>query len=597
MPNSFLLENTSNVLEDWKPEMDVFYETMGTAKVLDKIWKNNIVMIIGNSGEGKSATMKYASFLLKNEGFEVIPVSSANDIPFQRFSDRKQLFVIDDIFGKYRLDSVAFETWRRLNDRLKVIFRDKNVKLLCTLRRQLKHDIGRFLHETIFDAVTVELDSYDLSLSKSEKKGIFKKHLSHRNIEMQFDDDSIQKICECAYAFPLMCKLFASNSNYLNRKTNFFTSPSVIFKEELDHLQEENNEVYCALVLIVIFDCKEIERIFDITCEIDRRDCYNLILQACGVGESISRTHLYKRLLSVSGVFVECHNPFEFIHDEIENIIAFHFGSSFPKTILRCCKSAFLREQIGITGHEMDDENVLIIEKTNYDALSERILLEILKGKFHDILLSEPLQNRDFVDYWLSYIKEQQMTLHQLECIRSTDILLPSYLDIRIKFWNAKTMKTINKGALAEVFDSRKRTFIYWVAAAGNHLLFHHIFERPKGIARRLRERFTVINDLLHTAVPGGNIDIVKSLIRMGANVNSCDKYSIPLLTKVSGIGPNQGIIADLLIGEGATHRVHALIAMVFYHPMIRLRLARLKDVQQKQLNRNSRKAKRTFPD
>ncbi|XP_056003199.1 uncharacterized protein LOC125661021 [Ostrea edulis] len=382
-----LKENSTNVLQEWKFELEVFYRTRGTSEVLDKIRTNNTVTIIGNSGSGKSATMKYVAFLLKEEGYEITPVSSATDIPVHRFSDRKQIFVIDDIFGKYKVDTVMFESWRRLDYRLKVIFRDRNAKLLCTLRRQLQNDISQFIDETIFDTTVVDLDSYDLALSEIEKKGILENHLLHRKIEIQFDDVSINRICISNYAFPLMCKLFSSNSDFLNKKANFFTFPSVI-RKEFDHLQKENKKVYCALVLIIIFDCEELKNIFDITCEINRRDDYNLVLQACGVGESIARTCLYDKLLSVSGVFVGSDNPFIFIHDNIEENVAYHFGSHSPKIMLQCCKRAFLRERIRITRHGMDDENVLVITPSSYDALSQRFLKEILNGKGFDPALA-----------------------------------------------------------------------------------------------------------------------------------------------------------------------------------------------------------------
>lgn len=40
---------------------------------------------------------------------------------------------MDDIIGKYRVDSVVVELWRRLYDCLKVVFKENNVKLLSIL--------------------------------------------------------------------------------------------------------------------------------------------------------------------------------------------------------------------------------------------------------------------------------------------------------------------------------------------------------------------------------------------------------------------------------------------------------------------------------
>lgn len=59
----FLTVNTANVLDDWRVELESFYETRGTRTVMERLYTNNAVMIIGNSGIGKTATMRYVSLL------------------------------------------------------------------------------------------------------------------------------------------------------------------------------------------------------------------------------------------------------------------------------------------------------------------------------------------------------------------------------------------------------------------------------------------------------------------------------------------------------------------------------------------------------
>lgn len=64
----FIPENTSSVLNIWKNELKNVYRTRGTLEVLDKIRTNCVVMIIGNSGSGKTTAMRYASLQLQEEG-------------------------------------------------------------------------------------------------------------------------------------------------------------------------------------------------------------------------------------------------------------------------------------------------------------------------------------------------------------------------------------------------------------------------------------------------------------------------------------------------------------------------------------------------
>lgn len=197
-------------------------------------------------------------------------ITSPNDIPLHRFPDRKQLFLMDDIIGKYRLDSVAVELWRKLHDRLKVVFKDNNVKLLSTLRRQLYTDMSSILFPTVFSSTIVDLESNNLVLSSNEKKEMLQHYTKRRNITQTFDDDEMLKICSCKIAFPLLSNLFTSNQEFLKMKAKFFQSPYIIFKEELNRLQIENKEVYCVLVLVVIFHPEDLITTFDINCEIKK---------------------------------------------------------------------------------------------------------------------------------------------------------------------------------------------------------------------------------------------------------------------------------------------------------------------------------------
>lgn len=129
-----------------------------------------------------STTMKYTTLQLREEGYEIIILSDPYDIPSYRFINRKQLFIMDDVLGKYRIDSMAFDMWERLHDRLKVVFNDKSAKLLVTLRKQLHKTIPQIQPSIIFDSKVVHLDSNDLVLSKDEKIAMLEKYLENKNL-------------------------------------------------------------------------------------------------------------------------------------------------------------------------------------------------------------------------------------------------------------------------------------------------------------------------------------------------------------------------------------------------------------------------------
>lgn len=529
-------------MDEWRDELENFYVTGGTKKVIEQLDSNTAVMVIGNSGVGKTAIMKYVSLLFEEKGYEVVLISSPNDIILQRFPERKQLFIIDDIIGKYRVDSVTVALWRRLHDRLKVIFKESNVKLLSTLRRQVYTDMSLLFVPTVFNSTIVDIESEDLVLSPNEKKEMLANYMKRRKISENYDDDELLKICSCEFAFPLLCNLFTTNPEFLKMKTKFFEFPSIVFKEELNRLQIENKEVYCVLVLVIIFYLEDLQTMFDINCEVERKEAYTKILRACEVPENIARRTLNMHLQSVAGTFVETKNIFKFQHDKLEETIACHFGSQFPDIFLQYCKLDFIRDRVWLSIKPTDDENILMLKQSSYDVFSERVIDEIIKGRFRDILLSEPMQSEKFIEHFAFYVEKHKMYLTEIENASCNETFLPPHQHEENK---NRILSVSNRFALFEELQNRKKLFIYWVAAMGCIQLFSLLFQRQR------KEKYQHLKtDLLHVAVSGENIDVVKLLIDEGVDLKSYDEFGIPLLCKIAGT--NRCDIAELLIEKGA---------------------------------------------
>ena len=540
-----LIENTSSVVEGWRQNLKIFYKSKGTEKVVDEIKENQVVLIIGNSGTGKTTAMHHASLQLSEDGFEIIPVSSPTAIPSQRESLQKQLFVIDDVVGPYRVNKMETDLWDRLRDRILVAFKEKNAKLLMTSRRQVHEDITQIL-STMFDLKIVDLDSNELALSKHERKGMLQAYLE--NVSMHIDAMQMTKMCSTKIAFPLLCRMFTANENFLREKANFFRSPSVLFKQELDSLQKYNERMYCVLVLLLFFDVKELQCIFDIQRKIERRDVYELVLSACDVPEGISRNSLKKRLLLMTGSYVEFTNPFQFIHDSLEATLAFHFGSQFQDIFVKCCKLRFIRDKVRLNKPSTKDKNMLVsgnsivVKSEHYDVLLGRILTEISNGKFYDVLLCQALRDEKFVNRFVSYAQQNLKSLKKLEKIKCTE-------NISVNF-ESRNVTLLQRGGLIELVQEERKSFIHWVAAVGSFPLFKALLERPKNVIDRALENFNLITEMLHLAVAGGSFENIDLLIKKGGNVMSYDKYGIPLVCKVART--RRCDIADLLINHGA---------------------------------------------
>lgn len=545
----FFIENTSSVLEGWWQNLNTFYKSKGTEKVVQEIKSSQVVLIVGNSGTGKTTAMHYASRQLFEDGFEIVPVAYPSEIPSQRFPSKKQLFVIDNVFGRYRVGKIETDSWEKFRDRIFVVFKEKTAKLLMTSRRQVYKDISQIL-STMFDLEIVDLDCNELALSKNERKGMLELYLGKISNSTQLSDEDITEICSNKVAFPLLCKMFTSNENFLREKAIFFRSPFKFFKAELNSLQKDDKVMYCVLVLLLIFDVKELQCIFDMHGEIERRETYALLLSACGVAEGISRHSLRKDLFSMTGSYVDLKNPFKFIHDTLEETLACHFGSQFPRILLQCCKLGFMRNRVRLNKPATEDINILgpgstvIVKSEHYDALLGRLLTEISNGKFHDVLLCQPMRDDNFINQFVSYAQRKLGSLKNLEKIECTEVIST---DVGSSFVEATLVK---RYGLIDVLQRKEKSFICWVAAIGSFPLFKALLERPKTKLVQAFQTYNFVTKLLHLAVLGGNIDNISLLINKGGNVMSYDAFGIPLLCQVAGT--KRCDIATLLIHHGA---------------------------------------------
>lgn len=538
-------------MKEWSRGMELFYETKGTMRVVKDIRDNSVVVITGNSGSGKTTAMHHASVQLQRNGYEIVLISSPNDIPTQRFVSQKQVFVMDDVVGSCRVDKMAISLWRRLHDRIRVVFNDKNAKLLMTIQPHLLENI-RIIIPSEVGLKIVDLNSDELALSEDEKKGMLDTYLKNRLCTNPIVEDDMVNICSNNIAFPLLCNMFTSNEKFLNEKAKFFRSPSVFFEKDLNSLQDENPKMYCVLVLLLIFDIKDLHCIFkDIGSKIERSDDYISILHACGVSENIPRKSLQDHLRSMAGSYVQPKHHFKFIHESFEETLACHFGSRFPDVFLKCCKLDFIRNKIRVnTGLRHNkctpkDRNILIVKSK---PLVQRILEEVKKGKFYDVLLSEPMQDDvHFIEEFVHHAAKDLGSLEQLENLTSTEKIPLMQYNVCSHLVNVTLAK---KYGLFGVFQRKKTFFIHWVTAFGSFPLFKALFERPKSIPRQAFDKFIAVTELLHLAVLGKHIDTIRLLIDRGGNVKSYDEHGIPLLCKVAST--HRCNIAELLINHGA---------------------------------------------
>ncbi|CAG2188630.1 unnamed protein product [Mytilus edulis] len=134
-------ESHQIVIEEWEEQNKLFIKTDAVDFVLESLKEMNCCTVIGTSGIGKSATIHHvALFLRDTEGYRIIPIHSPSEIDkyFQR--NRKQIFVIDDICGKYTVIQTEVEKWIKRNDSTNRVLKHNSNENESEQERQTRED-------------------------------------------------------------------------------------------------------------------------------------------------------------------------------------------------------------------------------------------------------------------------------------------------------------------------------------------------------------------------------------------------------------------------------------------------------------------------
>lgn len=138
--------STELIMQKWKEYNELFVETKASKEVARLIECQNIVIVTGHIGSGKSAVVHRVAlnYRCKGKSWNVKPIYSVLDMKQSIDSlqddtiDNKILFVLNDPIGKESFDEINYTSWRKYEDFLKACL--KKFKLLLSCRKYILSD-------------------------------------------------------------------------------------------------------------------------------------------------------------------------------------------------------------------------------------------------------------------------------------------------------------------------------------------------------------------------------------------------------------------------------------------------------------------------
>lgn len=387
-------------LEKWSNILKTFFVTNAAKFVYQRIETEQVVVIIGPTGTGKSAIAYHIAFRLK-ELYEyiIVPARQPSDITQYYISGSKQVFIIDDFIGKYVFDEAELLSWEKESPVLRKVFSNNdNTKVILTCRKNIWHLVN-------CDRLGVSCFEFDLHTDKfrltlPEKRKICEKYLKKSDLQV-LNDDIIMM-----YTFlPSLCSFFSSRN--VGAVKQFFTLPVQFIEGEMDSYKEKSPKSYMSLSMLAI------EHKIGLSNNIEYDKLMKDLLEESGFQIFPSKKLIISQLTSLTCTYIKIENDsFEFIHETMQNIILYCTAKIFINSILKYSKRDVVKHQLRLAC--IRDEHIVPIIKItseHEDVYFLRLVTDLRDGLFTDVFENDQSAFETFRQKFIAYLNKNKQEI------------------------------------------------------------------------------------------------------------------------------------------------------------------------------------------
>lgn len=398
--------------DQWQKDNFYFVQTKAYKKVENKIKDNNLVIVKGMSGSGKSAIIQHIALKYRAESWMVKPVIDAREFKDAYLSGKmrknKTIFVVNDPFGKESFDEMLYNSWERIEDTMKTCLQTEKIIMSC---RSCVLQNSRV--DGIFNDMSniVDVNNGQLELTDDEKRQILEKYTS---TFLNLSEEKRNEIVQNEAYFPLLCKLFSKNEKYQTDVARFFKEPVEVLREEIREYKNTSKEKYCALLLLSFFNdelCVENLQENELS-----KSKFQRALKLSEMEKNTRTSNVDDALNSLNGFLVKKLDKFQFYHDFVMEVTTNIFGTDHALETIKYADTGFLRKRvkIGIIGTEQKEPLMIYLEDKHIDALGKRLFSDISGERFLDVVLNPCLKNEKIIETIKQEIKHHPKRLSKL---------------------------------------------------------------------------------------------------------------------------------------------------------------------------------------
>ncbi|CAC5383064.1 unnamed protein product [Mytilus coruscus] len=325
-------------------KLEKFYVTEAATRLIEVVKNNQCTIITGVPGSGKSSLAYYVAIhMQETDGYTVLPIWSSSELMAN--SNVKQVYVFDDVFGTYSLIESNLNYWDSETRRIKVLLKNKVLKVMVTCRSYLYDKVRDSLSSQSFKHFNMQSDVIHLSLEERKEIG----------------------------------KLYITDSVNMDN-ADFFQNPNQFIENEIRNFKSKRDLSFIGLALLVLSNNSIKKDSLQIG-----KDKYDIILQdlldELDIRKCPSKTSILLNLQHLKNMYLEeTESTFCTKHDKMFDIITHSVGKFIIRCILRHCESAFISSRCQLKSlNERHGDCTVMIEDELETLYFDRILEDIDK--------------------------------------------------------------------------------------------------------------------------------------------------------------------------------------------------------------------------
>ena len=500
-------------IESWKKYN--FFETSAVATILDEVRNKSFVVITGPSGMGKSTIVKLVALQLqKTDDYYILPDMCPKDIEKYLDPNIKQIYIIDDICGKFSVDQSMIISWEKVNSQ---ILDNKNFRVLGTCRSQISFSNPFKNLKDKFKMTECNLLQKKFLYSKEEKLKIAACHIEEETIK-ELDD----KILSAYDMFPLLCMMYAASKS--KPGVRFFECPLQIIEEQLDEMREHNECCFIGLALIVIYNNKLYKHLLQSRNDQTFDKVFNDVFEDLELKYKPSKGSVLAGFQALEGNYTkELESTITVIHDRIFDMLSLYFGKKIPKTILTHGSGTFIAERFLFESVKEDCDVLKIVIPSELEhSYFNRMVEEIENNRFYNVFKNVQVRNELYQRKFISFLSKDQTIIQKLlynrwplylSAVKGCKLLIKFILEEKRKHQDMLMDKPESDMYVCN-FDSDSES------KSRSEYSFSKDDKRTiEGDAYRIQFK----NSPMVAACERGYIDIVQCLVENGYNIDHSD--------------------------------------------------------------------------